>query len=72
MMRDNTGRIVPRYCPNPMCSGELVPDRPDYYGQVKIICNGLVDPGDESKELEACEHTHPEYLWQEQESSNDG
>jgi len=46
---DDRGRFVPLRCRNPDCIGTLVHESDGWWE-----CNGLVDPGDPSKELECC------------------
>jgi hypothetical protein len=50
--RDNNGRFVPTACPICDC-GTLQPDRDGWW-----CCDGLADPGHESKPLEACAFMH--------------
>lgn len=54
--RDNKGHFIPLDCPNPLCGGRLRPDM--MYGQEVWTCDGLVDPEDDRKELEACHFSH--------------
>lgn len=49
---DDKGRFVPFMCPDPNCSGKLVLE-----GDV-WVCDGLVDPNDENKELQECHFMH--------------
>lgn len=51
--RDNRGHFVPLSCPYFGCSGRLV-----YEGRGIWRCDGLIDPEDENKELEACGFFH--------------
>ena len=50
---DEQGRKVSRDCPNPDCCGTL-----QDIGNAIWECDGLVDPNDPNKELEACAFTH--------------
>ena len=50
---DENGRKVTRNCPNPDCSGTL-----QYVGNGTWECDGLVDPNDPDKELDACAFSH--------------
>ena len=54
--RDDKGRFVPLDCPNPLCSGRLQQDHE--FGREVWTCDGLVDPEDDNKELEACTFAH--------------
>ena len=51
--RDDKGRIISRRCSNPECDGIL-----HYEGEGVWVCDGLLDPNDPAKELEACMNTH--------------
>jgi hypothetical protein len=55
--RDDKGHFVPRACPNPDCSGILQAEHEPGTGLV-WRCDGLIDPNDPNKELEACEFSH--------------
>lgn len=55
---DNKGHKVPFDCPNPNCSGRLQPETTSAECKTIWRCDGLVDPNDPRKELEACEFTH--------------
>jgi hypothetical protein len=46
---DDRGRFVPLACRNPECIGTL-----KHEGDGWWECDGLVDPGDPSKELQVC------------------
>lgn len=48
--RDKTGRFIPIVCPE-CSSGDMVLE--DGFWR----CNGLADPGDDSKPLEACSYS---------------
>jgi hypothetical protein len=50
---DERGKKVSRACPNPDCYGTL-----QDMGNGNWECDGLVDPNDPNKELEACTFTH--------------
>jgi hypothetical protein len=54
--RDDKGHFVPLDCPNPLCGGRL--QRNEMYGHEIWTCDGLVDPEDDHKELQACEFSH--------------
>lgn len=59
--RDDKGHFVPLDCPNPFCSaGKLVYEPHTYTYAAGGIwrCDGLVDPDDSNKELEACTFSH--------------
>lgn len=52
-LRDReTGRFIKTECPDLNCDGHL-----EYEGDYFSRCNGLVDPNDETKELQACEYS---------------
>lgn len=51
--RDDHGHFVPLECPVSGCDGKLV-----HEGDGIWQCNGLVDPDDENKQLEACRYAH--------------
>jgi len=52
--RKSNGQFASRYCPNPLCSGELVYE-PTWPGaKPEWHCQGLVDPEDDNKPLLAC------------------
>lgn len=51
--RTNNGKFVSTRCPMRDCDGTLKPE-----GNGVFMCNGLLDPGDPSKELEPCFYTH--------------
>ena len=51
---DDKGHFVPTECPDPNCT----PGRLVYEGNGYWRCDGLVDPNDPSKELEACDRSH--------------
>ncbi len=51
--QDDKGRFVPLTCPDVNCSGML-----RHEGDGLWRCDGLVDPNDENKELEACNFIH--------------
>lgn len=61
---DDRGRRVSKACPNPDCDGTLQPESVRDLQSGKLIgktlwrCNGLVDPNDPDKELQACEFSH--------------
>lgn len=50
---DERGRKVVKACPNPDCCGTL-----QHQGDGLWECDGLVDPNDQQKELEACAFSH--------------
>jgi len=50
---DESGRIVSVNCPNQDCCGTL-----QYVGGGSWECDGLVDPGDPNKDLDACAFSH--------------
>lgn len=50
---DERGRKVSMECTNPDCCGTL-----QYAGNGTWECDGLVDPNDPNKELDACAFTH--------------
>ena len=50
---DERGRMVSGNCPNLDCGGTL-----QDAGDGNWECDGLVDPGDPNKELEACAFSH--------------
>lgn len=54
---DDKGRFVPLACPDPECDGNLVYESDPRFGG-HWRCNGLVDPNDPTKELDACTRTH--------------
>lgn len=54
---DEKGRFVSLVCPDEDCDGFLVPEK-DLLGLECWRCNGLVDPNDSDKDLEACEFVH--------------
>lgn len=55
---DDKGHFVSRECPNPDCDGTLQYEV-DPLTKVGIWrCDGLVDPNDPNKELEACDFSH--------------
>lgn len=60
--RNDRGRFVPLDCPDPNCGAGRLVYEPEHYalgGTVPVWrCDGLVDPCDTSKELQACEFTH--------------
>jgi hypothetical protein len=60
--RDNKGHFVPLDCLDANCSaGRLVYEPKRYPGQPIVHvwrCDGLLDPNDPSKELEACPFSH--------------
>jgi len=59
--RDDKGHFVPLDCPDPNCSAGRLVYEPSHshFGMTPIWrCDGLVDPGDPSKELEACGFSH--------------
>jgi hypothetical protein len=47
--RNHKGQYVSNKCKNPLCSGKLVQVTPTLWE-----CDGLVDPDDPNKELQAC------------------
>ena len=51
--QDDAGRFVPIACPDINCDGTL-----RYEGEGVWRCDGLVDPNDENKPLEACSFSH--------------
>jgi hypothetical protein len=53
MPYDEAGHFVSKQCPIEGCDGKLV-----YEGNGSWACDGLVDPNDENKELEACLYAH--------------
>ena len=55
--RDNKGHFVPLDCPDPLCGGRLQEDS-GYRGETIWTCDGLVDPEDDNKELQACNFSH--------------
>lgn len=52
--RDERGRFVPTTCPLPDCT----PGHLKYEGGGHWRCDGLLDPNDPNKELEACWFFH--------------
>lgn len=53
MPRDENGRFVPLACPVPTCDGTL-----RYQGHRSWECDGLVDPENTNRELQACTFDH--------------
>lgn len=53
---DERGRFVPLACPHLGCDGKLV--REVHHGWACWRCDGLIDPDDVSKPLDACEFQH--------------
>lgn len=56
--RDHLGRFMSLECPEPDCDGHLVLGT-DRFGERCWHCNGLVDPGVTTQELQACPFEHP-------------
>ena len=46
--RDDQGRFIPLACDDPDCDGRLMREQDGWR------CNGLVDPNNPNKELQAC------------------
>lgn len=55
---DEKGRKVSRLCPNLDCDGTLQPEIDPLTNKTRWCCDGLVDPNDTNKELEACMFSH--------------
>lgn len=55
---DDKGRFVPLTCPDINCGGELRLEADPMTGALVWRCDGLIDPCDDNKPLEACSFTH--------------